>query len=109
MPASDAPKGSRPVKVAWLMSVVSVRMKSSVVSVWILPGLDGRESVAIFPSGAPVEKEKEAADAREASGSKARATTEVLWAESAANPNSRNRRRTGVSFIDFVLLRSFII
>ena len=37
--------------------------KSSAVSVWILPGLDGRERVAIFPSGLPVEKEKGVADA----------------------------------------------
>src|SRR6266581_7977082 len=89
--------------------VFETMTKSSAVSVWILPGLAGRERVAIFPSGEPVENEKEAAEARETSRSKAIVITTVLWAESAANPNGHNRRRTGVSFIDFVLLRSFII
>jgi len=45
------------------MSVVSLRMKSSAVSVWIFPGLEGRDSVPIFPSGSPVEKEKDPAEA----------------------------------------------
>src|ERR1044071_5432517 len=37
-------------------------MKSSAVSVCSLPALGGRDSVAIFPSGSPVEKENEAAE-----------------------------------------------
>ena len=59
------------MNVASLMSVVSGRMKSSAVSVWICPVLGGRESVPIFPSGSPVEKEKEAAEACAANKSKA--------------------------------------
>src|SRR6185503_13723952 len=91
------------------MTTACVARKSSAVSVWILPGLDGRESVAIFPSGSPVEKIKEAAEACEASRSKASAPAVVLLAERAANTNFPSRRRAGVSFIDFVLFSSVII
>ena len=66
-----APIGSRPVNVAELMTMDWVRMKSSAVSVWICPVLGGRDSVPIFPSGSPVEKEKEAAEACAANKSKA--------------------------------------
>ena len=52
------------------MTTQFVTVKSSAVSVWIFPGLGGRESVAILPSGLPVEKEKEAAEAGDASKSK---------------------------------------
>ena len=60
---NDASDGISPVNVASLISVVSGRMKSSAVSVWIFPGVGGRDSVPIFPSGTPVEKVKEAAEA----------------------------------------------
>ena len=65
------------------MKVPCVRMKSSAVSVWIFPGLAGRESVAIFPSGSPVEKEKEAAEAWDGTRSKAlkvEAKASTVWA-----------------------------
>src|SRR6185369_6017037 len=90
------------------MSVVSeTMMKSSAVSVWILPRLDGRERVAIFPSGWPVENEKEAAEAWEASRSKASTPPAVFVAENAANTNRGARRRGDVSVIMFILFRSF--
>src|SRR5882672_5364414 len=92
------------------MSVVfETMMKSSAVSVWILPGLGERERVAIFPSGLPVEKEKEAAEAPETIRSKPSAPTAVvLLADKAANTVSPRRWRVGVSFV-FVLFRSLII
>jgi hypothetical protein len=71
MLSTDAPIGSNPVKVAWLMSTQSSRRKSSAVSVWTSPALAGRDSVPINPSGAPVEKEKGLADARGGSRTKA--------------------------------------
>src|ERR1051325_840237 len=71
MLARGAPRGSRPVNVASLMTALCVRVKSSAVSVWIFPALEGRESVAILPSGFPVEKEKEAAVAWDPAPSKA--------------------------------------
>src|SRR6267142_2547731 len=87
------------------MSVVfETMMKSSAVSVWILPGLDGRESVAIFPSGSPVEKEKEAAVAFAIRQSNATAPKVVLPAESSANPNRPIRRQAGASFCVLFLL-----
>ena len=46
-------------------------MKSSAVSVSTSPAPGGRDNVPIFPSGLPVEKKKEDAQARGASGSKA--------------------------------------
>ena len=46
-----------------MISVFVARIKSSAVSVWIPAGLATRESVAISPSGAPVEKEKTTAEA----------------------------------------------
>src|SRR5215471_1842328 len=91
------------------MTTACVTAKSSAVSVWILPTLDGRESVAIFPSGSPVEKEKEAADARETRRSKASAPTAVLPAESAPDKNRTGRSIAGRSFIVFGLFRSFFI
>src|SRR4051794_20406212 len=57
----EAPAGSKPVNVAWLMTEVWVKTKSSAVSVWIFPLLAGRDSVPILPSGSPVEKENGAA------------------------------------------------
>src|SRR6058998_4124743 len=90
--------------------VFETMMKSSAVSVWILPGLGGRERVAIFPSGLPVEKEKEAAEAPETSRSKPSAPAPAaLLADKAANTVSPSRRRVGVSFIVFVLFRSLIM
>ena len=53
--------GIRPVNVARSSTVQLVRVKSSAVSVWIFPGLATRDSVAILPSGLPVEKKKEVA------------------------------------------------
>src|SRR5579885_2491404 len=50
--------GSNPVKEAWLICVSAERMKSSADSISALPGLDGREAVAILPSGLPVLNEK---------------------------------------------------
>src|ERR1044071_1784746 len=99
-----APNGSKPVKVAWLMTTACGTTKSSAVSVWILPGPDGRESVAIFPSGSPDEKEKEAAVAFAVRRSNARALTVVLLAESIVNPNRRLRRQPGASFCVLFLL-----
>src|ERR1043165_6535722 len=84
-------------------------MKSSAVSVWILPEPDGRERVAIFPSGLPVEKEKEAAGASETSKSKLSAPMAVLLADKAAFTSGSSRRGVGVSSIVFVLFRSLII
>src|SRR5437867_125940 len=92
------------------MSVVfETMMKSSAVSVWNLPGLDGRERVAIFPSGSPVENEKEAAEAWRTSSSKARAPAALFLVERAAHPNSPGPRIAGVSFVVFILFRSFVI
>jgi hypothetical protein len=71
MLASGVPVGSNPVKVAPLMSTHSLRTKSSAVSVSDSPALAGPDSVAIFPSGIPVEKEKVLADARGDSNSRA--------------------------------------
>src|SRR5437879_5797132 len=85
-----------------------VATKSSAVSVWILPGLEGRESVAIFPSGSPVEKEKEAAEASGAIWRKASAMAVVELAESAAQTNCSNRPRIGAAFFNFVSLHSLI-
>src|SRR5215467_10703830 len=50
------PAGTRPVNDPPVIEVVWVRTKSSAVSISIFPGLDGREAVAIFPSGFPVLK-----------------------------------------------------
>ena len=47
----------------------SVKTKSSAVSVCSWPPVLGRESVAIRPSGSPVEKENDSADAGVASRS----------------------------------------
>src|SRR6185503_1425993 len=93
------------------MSVVFETMrKSPAVSVWILPELAGRERVAILPSGLPVEKEKEAPEAPGTSRSKPSAPpAAVLLADKAANTVSPSRRRVGVSFLVFVLLRSLIM
>jgi hypothetical protein len=52
------PAGINPWMVARLMTVASVKMKSSAVSVSRLPGLAGRESDPSLPSGIPVLKEK---------------------------------------------------
>src|SRR5262249_49161034 len=98
---SGVPEGSSPVNVASLMTTACVTTKSSAVSVWILPRLGGRERVAIFPSASPVEKEKEAADARETRKSKASAPTAVLPAEKAAHKNWKCRPGVGRSFTDF--------
>src|ERR1700722_11053916 len=45
-----------PVKVASVIEVACVRAKSSADSISNFPTLDGREAVAIFPSGSPVLK-----------------------------------------------------
>src|ERR1043165_7011208 len=89
------------------MTTVCVTTKSSAVSVWILPGLAGRESVAIFPSGSPVEKEKEAAFALAIRQSSSSAPRDVLLAESSAKPSRPIRRHVGASFCVIFLL--FII
>ena len=60
---NDAPAGIKPVNVAWLISVLVSRMKSSAVSVWMPAELGTRASVAIFPSGLPVVNEKTVAEA----------------------------------------------
>src|SRR5215472_11691261 len=53
--------------VAWLITVVSARMKSSAVSVSSFPGLAGRDAAPSRPSGVPVVKKKVAAHAGVAS------------------------------------------
>ena len=45
-------------------------MKSSAVSVWIFPVMEGRDNVPILPSGVPVEKTNESAAAGGATASK---------------------------------------
>src|SRR6266436_5029164 len=66
MPDSGAPEGSKPVKVASLMSTHWLRTKSSAVSVWMSVAVGTRDRVAIFPSGSPVEKVNDWAEARDA-------------------------------------------
>src|SRR5881394_3321435 len=78
------------------MTIDCATTKSSAVSVWLLPALAGRERVATFPSGSPVEKEKGAAEAPATSSSSANAPAVVLLVESAV------QRRAGVSLIVFV-------
>src|SRR5262245_55881168 len=73
------------------MTTACVTTKSSAVSVCILPGLEGRHSEAIFPSGCPVEKENEAAETRPTSRSNVNAATVALLAEK-ARPNCLSRR-----------------
>src|SRR5215467_9059 len=65
--ASGVPEGTNPIIVAWLITVVSGRMKSSAVSVSTLPALAGRDAAPNRPSGAPVVKKKVAASAGGAS------------------------------------------
>jgi hypothetical protein len=60
---SGVPNGTNPVMVAWVISVLSDKMKSSAVSVSILPALAGRDSAPNRPSGAPALKENVAAHA----------------------------------------------
>ena len=84
-------------------------LKSSAVSVWSLPGPDGRERVAIFPSGSPVEKVKEAAEAWKPSSSKARALAVVFLMERFDHANRPRPRSAVVSFLVFVSFRSFVI
>src|SRR5438874_1185743 len=91
------------------MTIEFVVLKSSAVSVWIPPALGGRETVAIFPSGLPVEKEKEPAEACPTSSSEARAPTAVLLVDSPANTKGFSQRRVGVSFVVCFLSRLFII
>jgi hypothetical protein len=55
------PTGRSPKIVARLMTVVSVRKKSSAVSVSIFPGLGRRESAPSAPLGVPVAKKNGAA------------------------------------------------
>src|SRR6476661_6046129 len=99
----SASMGIKPVNVAELMSVVSATTKSSAVSVWIDVAVAGRDRVAIFPSGLPVEKEKIEAEPRDASSRKASAPTLVLLAQSADRTSEPSRRRVGVGFIVFIL------
>src|SRR3954447_7025185 len=93
-----APTGSRPVKVAWLMTTACVTTRSSAVSVWSLPVLAGRARVATFPSGLPVEKANGLAGAWAASRSKAIAPPVILLEAS-----------DGMALIMFVLFRWFIV
>src|SRR5215472_11582165 len=65
--ASGLPEGTSPIMVAWLITVVSARMKSSAVSVSSFPGLAGRDAAPSRPSGVPVVKKKVAAHAGVAS------------------------------------------
>ena len=67
MSARDVPDGINPVMVACAIVVVSVRMKSSAVSVSSAPGLAGRDSAPSSPSGFPVLKKNGAAQAGAAS------------------------------------------
>ena len=60
-------KGINPVMVAPVMTVVSVRTKSSAVSVSSFPGLSRWDSAPSRPSGSPVLKKKVSAQAGVAS------------------------------------------
>ena len=64
-----------PVKVASVIDVECVRTKSSADSISNFPSLDGREAVAIFPSGFPVLKKVVPA----AAGSPKRAAEQRHW------------------------------
>src|SRR6516162_4870312 len=56
MSDKEAFVGSNPVKVALVIDVGEVRTKSSAASISVLPADDGREAIAILPSGSPVLK-----------------------------------------------------
>src|ERR1043166_5773704 len=101
-----APEGIKPVKVAALMTMDCVTTKSSAVSLWMLPGLEGVESVAIFPSGAPVEKEKVAAEAWAAVWRKTSAIAAVVFVDSTAHTNCSSRPRIDSLFTIFVMFLS---
>src|SRR6266446_3554255 len=64
---NGVPRGIKPTMVAWLMTVVSVRTKSSAVSVSILPVLGRRDSAPSLASVFPVLKIKVSAHAGVAS------------------------------------------
>ena len=103
---SDVPDGSRPVKVAWFRTTCDVTMKSSAVSVWIVPELGGRESVPIFPSGLPVEKEKELAEACAAVNRKAAEIASPVHVVTLVRIGSRLfGRGMGVWYLFIVLAR----
>src|SRR5689334_7747779 len=97
-----APEGIRPTNVAWVTTTELLTTKSSAVSVCWLPGAAGRERVAIFPSGSPVEKKKGAADAREA-------TRKEASAPSVARRGRMSRGVAGALFVFFVLSDVFFI
>src|SRR5215471_8865675 len=59
----EAPVGMSPVKVALVMLVGVVMTKSSADSISIFPAEAGREAVAIRPSGSPVLKKNDLAEA----------------------------------------------
>src|SRR6266571_5265426 len=64
---NGVPRGTKPTMVAWRMTVVSVRRKSSAVSVSILPALGRRDSAPSLASVFPVLKKKLSAHAGVAS------------------------------------------
>jgi hypothetical protein len=68
---------SKPVNVAWLITVCEVKSKSSADSISNLVALDGLDAVAIRPSGFPVLKEKGSA----AAGVATKITTPAIRAQ----------------------------
>src|SRR5947199_4878822 len=91
------------------MTTDCVNTKSSAVSVWIFAGVDGRERVATFPSGSPVEKVNEAAEAWRPDRSKASVPAVILLADRVARTDGLTPRRAGVSTFEFISFRSFVI
>src|SRR5215467_12400690 len=81
--ATVAPPVSNPTNVALLITVSEVKKKSSPVSISNFPADEGRDAVAILPSGSPVLKMK---------GSAAAGTTQS--AVKAKTVSSRKRIRT---------------
>ena len=75
-PGADGPV-IRPVKVAEVIEVWAVRPKSSPVSISNLPGVSGRDAVAILPSGFPVLKKKLSAIAGNGSTTAANASAAI--------------------------------
>src|SRR6476660_4784672 len=85
------------------MTEVCVRRKSSAVSVWIFPSLAGRDSVAILPSGFPVENVKEAAAAEDPAPGKAPSVA------AKASKTAFVLSRLKLVFTDIVSLVGFVV
>src|SRR5215831_19133648 len=101
MSLNRVPAGTRPVNVAWLMTMGLVTRKSSAVSVLSVPIVGGLESVAILPSGLPVEKKNGSADACESIKSEAIAPRVYLFVIKAA---AVDRRGAWIVFTFFIII-----